>query len=204
MERILENRWFGPVLRRPTAVVRKILYKVSGRQALAEDLCTNCGLCCNGTVFKCAMIEQDEDTGALKAMGARFTVENQQIELVLPCVAHIDGRCSVYPHRFKICESFRCKLLQDYLRGKVSRDRALEVVGETSLHTNRVEELIRKTYDEGESETLLELYRNFRKAYEEKNEAASFEERYKHIVLEYVALDYRLDKYFRGRVKKKV
>ena len=75
---------------------------------------------------------------------------------------------------------------------------------ETSLHTSRVEELIRETYDEGEGETLLELYRNFRKAYEEKGEATSFEERYKHVVLEYVALDYRLDKYFRGRGQKKV
>lgn len=88
-----------------------------------SDLCTQCGLCCNGALFGFVPLSEKEQTlPRHQRHGARM----QQ-----PC-EFLDGRkCGIYaegpPH---VCGAFRCRLLRRFEAGEVTLDDALVAVAE--------------------------------------------------------------------------
>ncbi len=71
-----------------------------------EEICINCGMCCDGTLFKGGHLYDDADKQVAKEMQMDFT--NGEDSFQFPC-KYFDKKCTVY-HRIKpkICDKFYC------------------------------------------------------------------------------------------------
>jgi len=83
-------------------------------------LCLSCGLCCLGILHGKAILGEDEVEQAARLGLSTFRSSEGKLFFQLPCPCYKDNRCSVYPDRPRVCSNYRCKLLDDYLRGRIS------------------------------------------------------------------------------------
>lgn len=98
----------------------------------ATALCTSCGLCCDGSIFNRAKLVP-EDGKVETPLFSYVDEESGQTYLKLGCAALNESRsCSVFPNRPKICDTFRCTLLQQLDASEVSLEIAQGKV-ETAL-----------------------------------------------------------------------
>ncbi len=112
------------------------------KPSLTDALCTQCGLCCDGTLFADVELASGDEATALEAMGLEIEDDENGRELLIqPCGALRRTRCSVYEHRPECCRAFECKLLQDARRGVVTVKQAKQHIAEALRHAARVREL---------------------------------------------------------------
>src|SRR5271154_2938594 len=78
-----------------------------------SQLCPNCGLCCDSTLFADVELRAGDDAKRLKQLG--FALESKgrgKLAFAQPC-ACFDGKfCTVYADRPKRCRTFECGLLK--------------------------------------------------------------------------------------------
>ena len=75
-----------------------------------DNLCFDCGLCCNGTLFDKVDIPGEDD-------------------LLLPCVNLTStNRCAIYENRPKPCQDYVCIMLHNYTVGKMTKENALRLI----------------------------------------------------------------------------
>jgi len=98
-----------------------------------EELCIECGLCCDGHLFTYASLKDDEVPDALD-LGLAIDTQNTPGEryFALPCPLH-DGNCSIYmdPRKPEKCSSYKCQLLNDLEANKIVIEQALKEVRHT-------------------------------------------------------------------------
>jgi hypothetical protein len=95
-----------------------------------SELCLQCGLCCDGTLFAHIDIKEGELEYA-ESLGLEVEVgENGEVSgAPEPCTAFLDGCCSLYRvGRPQACGEYRCELLNQYVARSRSLDDALGVV----------------------------------------------------------------------------
>ena len=93
----------------------------------AGSLCVSCGLCCDGTLFNRAKTSFEE---APRVRSHGLEVYPDETHFALPC-PRLDGTaCTIYADRFRVCRTFRCKLLRGVDAGEISLDRATALVAE--------------------------------------------------------------------------
>ena len=94
----------------------------------AADVCMKCGMCCDGTLFGGALIA-DNEIEHVTALS--LTVKRRAdgvATFVQPCPAFLDGCCSVYERRPTVCRSYNCKLLPEYIAGRMSIDDCVDMI----------------------------------------------------------------------------
>jgi len=97
--------------------------------SLTDALCTQCGLCCDGTLFADVELSGEAEVARLEIMGLDVESETRTTGLLSqPCAALRGTRCGIYAHRPKCCRVFECHLLQNAKRGAVTVERALEEI----------------------------------------------------------------------------
>lgn len=96
-------------------------------RALGSNLCLACGLCCRGVVTTYAYLMPNEVEKA-KSLNLSVCRQDSRDAFDLPCEHHLDGQCSIYENRFKVCEAYQCELLKRLLAEAVSFDEALKIV----------------------------------------------------------------------------
>ena len=81
-----------------------------------QDLCKNCGFCCDGTLFNHAIIEENEENEHFEI----FTnSESGKRYFKQPCPYH-NGICTLQlDTRASICSSFKCRVLKQLERGAI-------------------------------------------------------------------------------------
>ena len=110
---------------------------------LTDVLCTQCGLCCDGSLFADVELAGRAEATRLEILGLEIEDDGARRALLIqPCRALAGTRCSVYAHRPKCCRSFECRLLQDARRGDVRPERAAEQIAEMRARIGRVKELM--------------------------------------------------------------
>lgn len=87
-------------------------------ESLTDELCTNCGLCCDGSLLDDVELKSEQETLGLELMGLKIDTDDAPA-LPLPCTALNGKRCSIYKHRPDTCRRFECKLLQKTKRGEI-------------------------------------------------------------------------------------
>jgi hypothetical protein len=97
-----------------------------------STLCLQCGLCCDGTLFGFAWLDDDE-TARARALGlpVEQRVDKQgrtRWSFPQPCVRHQDGCCTIYDEQPRRCARYTCRLLDGYVEGSRSFDDCLGVV----------------------------------------------------------------------------
>lgn len=114
--------------------MRRALIPVHVDQLDGSKLCLECGLCCDGSIFRFVNLAVDEQTDAV-AYGADVVVRqhadgSRSAALRQPCVLHQGGCCSTYQQWIPSgCSSYRCRLLDGYTSGELSIEECREVIG---------------------------------------------------------------------------
>ncbi len=112
------------------------------KPSLTDQLCTRCGLCCDGSLFADVELAGVAEAAGLEAMGLEIEEDDTNGGLLVqPCGALRGKRCGIYAHRPECCRTFECRLLQDARRGTVSVKQATEQIAETLQHVGRVRKL---------------------------------------------------------------
>lgn len=110
---------------------------------LTDTLCTQCGLCCDGTLFGDVELAGRREATRLEALGLDVDSDDADVELLaLPCAGLRGTRCGVYAHRPQCCRTFECRLLQQAQRGEVAADEALARIAAAKAQVARVRTLL--------------------------------------------------------------
>jgi hypothetical protein len=111
--------------------------------SLTTTLCTQCGLCCDGSLFADVELAGKAEATRLEIMGLEIEGDDADRELLLqPCAALVERRCGIYANRPKCCQSFECRLLREVQRGAVPIERAAEQIAQTQERIQRVTALL--------------------------------------------------------------
>lgn len=95
-----------------------------------SDLCLQCGLCCDGTLFSNVIIEADE-RDFVESLGLSIEPgpNGESLTMLQPCPAFIDGCCSLYERgRPNTCDKYSCGLLTGFEAERAGLDDCLAVV----------------------------------------------------------------------------
>jgi len=94
-----------------------------------SELCTSCGLCCQGIMEKAAVLEPEEVELASDLGLKHFVSSDGNDKFHLPCPLIRGNVCSVYssPHP-SVCKEFQCILLDQLLSGEISLEASLKII----------------------------------------------------------------------------
>lgn len=82
----------------------------------ADALCTQCGICCDGTLYGSVRIAEPE-VARLQRVGLTV-VQNGEASMRQPCSALHDCLCSVYADRPSTCADYGCALRKSVSAGE--------------------------------------------------------------------------------------
>jgi hypothetical protein len=155
--------------------------------------CIGCGLCCNGTLYLRAKVTPGEEPRLIEH-GLELTGDAEKPYFFLPCKYESCGRCTIYEKRFDICRSFRCALLRSYQAGEIDGDQARSKV-------ERAHELVVAVTASDPSAQLYKVRIDVREQLAREVESGTADTSAAQRLLNIVALDTFLDRWF--RLKKK-
>ncbi len=126
--------------------------------SITDHVCTECGLCCDGTLMADVETYGDKDAELAEDLGLETDYDNDKGSLVisLPCSALQGTRCSAYPHRPITCGSFECGLLQATRRNLFSMEEALDIIGDTRKKVVKITEILSSFAEDDTSLPLKE------------------------------------------------
>ena len=95
----------------------------SMEQTISSDLCTSCGLCCDGTFFPRVSIPKEKYH--------LFTTVTKEGQFPLRC-EHLSqcNTCAIYKDRPYACQSYKCGVLLAVEAGSLSFNKAQEMIKE--------------------------------------------------------------------------
>lgn len=94
-----------------------------------SELCTACGLCCDGSLFRFLPVDASERE-TYERLALPVVTQSGRLAMPLPCRRLKDRACTVYAERPGGCRAYVCRLGDELTRGAVSGERALAVVRE--------------------------------------------------------------------------
>ncbi len=123
---------------RPLAPGTRLAGDVASNALSAEsDLCSRCGLCCDGSLFQYAPVEPEE-SDRLRRRGLPIESDGSRLRLRQPCPARGVSGCGVYTDRPASCAKFRCELLGALSRGELPMELAERRARETREAVDRL------------------------------------------------------------------
>jgi uncharacterized protein len=110
----------------------------TGTMTLSE-LCQACGICCQGALFRYALLTADE-VAWLSARGVSTTRRrNGALALRLGCTALQGTVCTIYDARPRACDAYFCQLAQRLRSGLVSPKDATRLVAQARSLLSEIE-----------------------------------------------------------------
>jgi uncharacterized protein len=108
-----------------------------------EQLCPQCGLCCDSTLFADVELRAGDDAGRLKKLGlSLFEKKRGKLAFAQPC-ACFDGKwCGIYADRPKRCRTFECGLLKRVQAGEMTAPAALKKIYSAKKQADKVRGLL--------------------------------------------------------------
>ena len=108
-----------------------------------DQLCLQCGLCCDGTLFADVELRAGDDAKQLKKLGLPIASKGKS-KLAFPqSCACFDGKlCRIYEQRPKRCRQFACGLLKQVEAGRLDPPTALKTIGTARKQFEKVNTLL--------------------------------------------------------------
>jgi Fe-S-cluster containining protein len=110
----------------------------------AAELCTDCGICCDGTLFSSVTLE-DADVPAVRQHRLPMLETQSSYKLELPCAALRGVLCEIYDERPETCADFACELLTRVDERRTSFAKARGIIAKTRAARSRVDASIGDT-----------------------------------------------------------
>ena len=124
-----------------------------------DQLCPNCGLCCDSTLFADVELRAGDDAKRLKKLG--HTIERKtptKLAFAQPC-ACFDGKlCQIYQDRPNRCGLFECGLLKRVKCGEMTANAALKKISDAKKRAGEVRDLLRSLGQRDEQMALTHRY----------------------------------------------
>lgn len=99
----------------------------TGVSADGDALCTDCGLCCDGTFYG-SVVVRAEETERLERVGLRVLPSEGACSMAQPCTALRGRLCEAYADRPSACASYECELRKRVNAGACSLEEAREQI----------------------------------------------------------------------------
>jgi len=106
------------------------------------NLCSQCGLCCNGVMFHTVRLQVSDSPKALSALGLKLKRKKGANYILQPCPAWQDAQCSIYAARPERCRLFECRQLQRVAAGEITETAALGKIREVQRQVAQLSELL--------------------------------------------------------------
>jgi Fe-S-cluster containining protein len=107
-----------------------------------SELCPACGLCCNGALFADVELARVDDPAKMAALGLALHKKGRKLAFAQPCACYDGKWCRAYDSRPDRCRTFECRLLKQVRAGKVTSEKALEVIRRVQSHLRDVRLLL--------------------------------------------------------------
>jgi len=124
-----------------------------------DQLCPNCGLCCDSTLFADVELRAGDDAKRRKKLGLTILKKTPtKPAFAQPC-ACFDGKlCGIYSDRPKCCRLFECGLLKRVEADEMTAGVALKKIFEAKKRIGKVCELLRSLGQRDERMALTHRY----------------------------------------------
>ncbi|MDR3377128.1 MAG: YkgJ family cysteine cluster protein [Verrucomicrobiae bacterium] len=124
-----------------------------------DQLCPQCGLCCDSTLFADVELRRGDDPRRLAALGLEVQRKTRtKLAAPQPC-ACFDGKlCRIYADRPRRCRLFECGLLQRVQAGRLTAAAALQRIAEAKRLAETVRQLLRAAGQRDEQLALTHRY----------------------------------------------
>lgn len=123
-----------------------------------EQLCPNCGLCCNGVLFGDVELQSGDAAGRLIELGLSLRKKGGKRVFVQPCSCFDGKLCRIYADRPARCRAFECGLLKRVQDGVMEANAALKRISEAQRMADKVRRLLRRLGQNDEQLALTKRY----------------------------------------------
>ena len=132
--------------------------KTSSQESIGQ-LCPNCGLCCDSTLFADVELRAGDDARRLRKLGLTLYQKTKtKTAFAQPC-ACFDGKlCQIYADRPNRCRKFDCGLLKRVAAGELTPNAALKKISEAKRQAENVRALLRSLGQRDEHMALTHRY----------------------------------------------
>lgn len=128
---------------------------VAGAEQDATSLCTNCGLCCDGTFLDRGLVRPEQETQPIGFYRNQFSSDGEHEWFSLPCPHYEGGRCTIYDSRFATCRIYKCDLLKKLESGETTLAEAQRIVGTAKSLVTAITDVDRNGQVKSERTQLL-------------------------------------------------
>jgi uncharacterized protein len=140
------------------------------KDEIDSELCSGCGLCCNGVIFANVGLRSDDEEDRLRALGMPVRTPASKLlpaHLNQPCAAFDGCRCRIYPDRPQYCHEFECALLKSVKSGRTQPEAALRIIRTARERAEKVRCLVGALGDKDEQLPLSTRFRQTGKRLEQ-------------------------------------
>jgi hypothetical protein len=130
------------------------IYKMNA----VEQLCPDCGLCCNGVLFADVELQNGDNAGRLIDLGMSLKKKGMKCAFAQPCHCFDGKLCRIYADRPKRCVTFECGLLKRVQSGEMPQSAALKRIAAVKKLVEKVRQLLRRLGDNDEQLALTKRY----------------------------------------------
>ena len=130
------------------------IYKMNA----VEQLCPDCGLCCNGVLFADVELQNGDNSGRLIDLGMSLKKKGMKCAFAQPCHCFDGKLCRIYADRPRRCATFECGLLKRVQSGEMSAPAALKHIADAKKLVEKVRQLLRQLGDNDERLALTRRY----------------------------------------------
>lgn len=124
---------------------------------VVDQLCTECGLCCDGTLFADVELRAGDDAKRLAKLGLTLKKKGQgKLAFAQPCACFNGTLCNIYSDRPKRCRLFECGLLKKVKAGEMKAAAALKKISQTKARVKKMRGLLGQ---QSEELALIEAYK---------------------------------------------
>jgi uncharacterized protein len=123
-----------------------------------EQLCPNCGLCCNSVLFADVELQPGDDAGRLIELGMSLKQKGMKRAFVQPCRCFDGKLCRIYEDRPRRCRTFECGLLKRVQSGEMTAAAALKRIAEARKLVEKVRGLLHRLGDADKQLALAKRY----------------------------------------------
>ena len=129
----------------------------SSEPSPSQQLCANCGFCCDGTLFAGAPVTIKDLAEELEAAGLKIhDLPNGARELSQPCSMLADGLCKAYACHPENCQTYRCLLLEKLDDGKIDPTEARQTIESIKVLRNRLQQLLAEQFPRFDGASLVD------------------------------------------------
>jgi len=125
---------------------------------ITQSLCSNCGMCCDGTLFHSVILQPTDSPRTLSSLGLTLKRKPGGTTFRQPCSAHQNNQCAIYENRPQRCRLFNCQQLLRVASGEITQSAAQETIASTRGKRNQVIEKIERLTETNPNQGLTQRF----------------------------------------------